>query len=462
MFQQVMQLGQSPAYRLALAERLEQERHRANNGTIPGGLASMVNIGTASYLRNKDKRDREAAQAAFVGGAGSSDRIGTPDGQQPNAPQIAPGYEGAEARLSALDGNAYAGRLSMMLAMEKRRKEEEAAQLNEQRAWQAGLVEDDRNFRREMLGKRLAGASGGSGSPKRQTAKAADGYLYYLDTGKRVFPNAKAPPGKSSGQPSIVQQYEYARSNGYEGSILDYQKELKDAGRDSTNINVNTGTRRQFHGLPDLPRGYDYARGPDGAPLVGENGAVSLVPLAGGPQSLNIAEKEAKKAAKTAGEVNKTGLVLEDIGRFREKIKTAPWYSPVTGLGGALLASIPGSGAYNTARISDTIRANIGFDRLQQMRDESPTGGALGAVNNQEMQLLQSVLGSLDQAQDDDQLLYNLERLDGIYRGIMRKLSAYPNAGQHGLEQSGDIGSGITAAPSSDSSVDDLIKKYGG
>jgi hypothetical protein len=42
------------------------------------------------------------------------------------------------------------------------------------------------------------------------------------------------------------------------------------------------------------------------------------------------------------------------------------------------------------------IQANLAFDRLQQMRDSSKTGGALGQVSNIELELLKSSLTALD------------------------------------------------------------------
>jgi hypothetical protein len=56
------------------------------------------------------------------------------------------------------------------------------------------------------------------------------------------------------------------------------------------------------------------------------------------------------------------------------------------------------------------------------MRDESPTGGALGQVAVQELEALQASLGSLNTSQSSDQLLRNLERLENQYRQSMLKI----------------------------------------
>lgn len=67
-----------------------------------------------------------------------------------------------------------------------------------------------------------------------------------------------------------------------------------------------------------------------------------------------------------------------------------------TGVVGAVMGAVPGTRALNLRRTIETIKANVGFNYLQQMRELSPTGGALGSLAVQEMQSLQSVLGNLD------------------------------------------------------------------
>ena len=82
-----------------------------------------------------------------------------------------------------------------------------------------------------------------------------------------------------------------------------------------------------------------------------------------------------------------------------------------TGFSGTVLGAIPGTDAYDLGKTLDTVRANIGFDKLQQMREASPTGGALGQVSERENILLQSVWGSVEQSQSEPQLRKNLEAL---------------------------------------------------
>ena len=75
---------------------------------------------------------------------------------------------------------------------------------------------------------------------------------------------------------------------------------------------------------------------------------------------------------------------------------------------GALLNSLPATAARSLSGDLDTIRANVGFEELQAMRDASPTGGALGQVSEMENRLLQSLRAAIDQFQSGDNLRSNL------------------------------------------------------
>lgn len=93
-----------------------------------------------------------------------------------------------------------------------------------------------------------------------------------------------------------------------------------------------------------------------------------------------------------------------------------------TGFFGAIGQYIPGTDAYDLSEKLTTIKSNLGFDRLQQMRDQSPTGGALGQVSEREGKKLEAVWGSLEQAQSKSQFLTALKRvedqIDASYKAI--------------------------------------------
>lgn len=67
-----------------------------------------------------------------------------------------------------------------------------------------------------------------------------------------------------------------------------------------------------------------------------------------------------------------------------------------------------------------TIQSNIGFDKLQTMRENSPTGGALGQVSDFENKLLQAVNGALDPV-TPEQLKKNLQIIKELYPKVLQE-----------------------------------------
>ena len=103
---------------------------------------------------------------------------------------------------------------------------------------------------------------------------------------------------------------------------------------------------------------------------------------------------------------DKASTVMSTIDSALEKVGFG-----TTGLTGAITSAIPGSKSYTLRKDIETIKANIGFDELQAMREASPTGGALGQVAVQELNSLQSTLGSLDPNQKEESLRKNLNKV---------------------------------------------------
>lgn len=165
---------------------------------------------------------------------------------------------------------------------------------------------------------------------------------------------------------------------------------------------------------------------------------VSMEVIPGSPEERKIQEAEQKGAAAAESTITASTIVLDEVKSLRNMIKGQKTADPVTGTLGAIVGEKGGVLKAGSARATaeeriKTIKANIGFDRLNQMRQESPTGGALGNITEQELAFLQSVLGSIDLSQKDDAILANLVRLEKIYNGILKKAQAYPNADKYGF-----------------------------
>ena len=86
---------------------------------------------------------------------------------------------------------------------------------------------------------------------------------------------------------------------------------------------------------------------------------------------------------------------------------------------GSYLSWLPESSARDVSAKLETVASIVAFSRLQEMRDNSATGGALGQISNLELTLLSSTLGSIAQSQSSDQLISNLRDIDAVLSGRM-------------------------------------------
>jgi chemotaxis protein histidine kinase CheA len=133
------------------------------------------------------------------------------------------------------------------------------------------------------------------------------------------------------------------------------------------------------------------------------------------------AERKDKKEDSKQAALSHANKVLGDVAETNTLVKPA-----TTGILGKPTSFIPGTDAYNLNQRLLTIKANLGFDRLQQMRDASPTGGALGQVAVQELQALQATVGSLDIGQDSKELAKNLSKIEHHYSNWIRTTRGEP------------------------------------
>ena len=74
-------------------------------------------------------------------------------------------------------------------------------------------------------------------------------------------------------------------------------------------------------------------------------------------------------------------------------------------------SNIPGSLGAELKAALKSAKAFTSFSTLQQMRENSPTGGALGNVSNVELDLLQNAMGALDIGMGLPELLANLQEI---------------------------------------------------
>lgn len=116
------------------------------------------------------------------------------------------------------------------------------------------------------------------------------------------------------------------------------------------------------------------------------------------------------KVQSASAEAYKTNNILNTIDTALSQVGGS-----TAGIGGAIMTKVPGSEAVDLQENLLTIKANIGFNELAQMRKDSPTGGALGQVSDMENKALQAARASLEQKQSPGQLRNNLTKIKDSY-----------------------------------------------
>jgi len=134
-----------------------------------------------------------------------------------------------------------------------------------------------------------------------------------------------------------------------------------------------------------------------------------------------IAAKDADKEVTEGVIPGKDVGALNALTAIDESIDLAENEWGTTGFVGAVirqfgtLTDFTDAGALG--RTIETIEANIGFDRLQRMRDESKTGGALGQVAVKELEALRATIAAIKPSMGKDRLVANLKKVREQYLG---------------------------------------------
>jgi hypothetical protein len=176
----------------------------------------------------------------------------------------------------------------------------------------------------------------------------------------------------------------------------------------------NQLTASKFQGTGSIPQ---LSLIGDGSTTSAPNSGLSFETLPG-------SKAETEQMALERKAVNAAANRLATASDVSETIDAAlTLASPkTTGAAGKALSLLPGTDAFKLSGTLDTIKANIGFDRLQAMRDASPTGGALGQVAVQEINLLQATIAKIDQGLDDKALKSNLTTVKESYSRLQKEL----------------------------------------
>jgi hypothetical protein len=164
-------------------------------------------------------------------------------------------------------------------------------------------------------------------------------------------------------------------------------------------------------------------QGPQEGDIADAPGKPSLIYSGGRWMALKDFDLQ-QEATKARGRVNsqegRVNTAQNMLGTIREAKGLVGPFS--TGFLGPAVKEIGGTNAANLDTKVDTMKANLAFDRLQEMRDNSPTGGAVGNVTERELDLLASTVASLKQKQSPEEFRNSLEKIERHYTDIRNRL----------------------------------------
>lgn len=145
---------------------------------------------------------------------------------------------------------------------------------------------------------------------------------------------------------------------------------------------------------------------------------------------------------------NTSSTLIKDL----ETLANHPGLPSITGIAAGRLPGITSQGREAQA-LYDKIMARGGFQELQNMRQASPTGGALGNVSNAEGQRLQAAFAALDRTQDAPSV-----------RKAIRDAIAQTQAAKQVIREAYDLTYEYrqqgAATPTAAPNIDALLNKY--
>lgn len=235
-------------------------------------------------------------------------------------------------------------------------------------------------------------------------------------TTRKAVVNATNPTGRAPAGAAPVKPSGSYSGPGYAGGSAEaasndqrfiLQRELEAATKQGRTADVAALNRE----LARLPGGAAPASVPPvpGIRVQSEAEKIGAATKAREDAALNSGEAGRKAKDRKDFAINSANTVIGVVDEASDLVG----YSTAGLLSG--LSGVRGSSAKDLAAKLETIKANLGFDRLQQMRDMSPTGGALGSVAVQELTALQSTVSSLDQGQSPPQLKASLAKIKKHY-----------------------------------------------
>jgi hypothetical protein len=137
-------------------------------------------------------------------------------------------------------------------------------------------------------------------------------------------------------------------------------------------------------------------------------------------QAETLAARQQRDITEVQSELRR---VIQAARRARRR-SAEGWF--MTGIGSEWIGGNTTEGQSLRGDLS-TIASNVAFDRLARMRAESPTGGALGAITERELDLLRDSIASLNTNQSDADFQRNMDEIINTYGRMYQRVGGSPS-----------------------------------
>ena len=187
-----------------------------------------------------------------------------------------------------------------------------------------------------------------------------------------------------------------------------------------TGITTHVALDRKGKKVGDL----GIASMPEYETVVNSNGTTTVTNLTTGSKTtadtIETPEEAIFRRVSLESKLSTINNVLTSITGAKELIDDG-----AAGLGYGLFANMPliPTDSKQLAAIVTQLNSTLAFDRLQQMRDESKTGGALGSIAVAELLLLQGALQSLDPSAGSEFFRDQLSVVENHYKNYALTLN---------------------------------------
>lgn len=255
----------------------------------------------------------------------------------------------------------------------------------------------------------------------------------------------------------IVNRYAPQGPENSAASVSNYKKYIADRTGLDINAPISAG---QIPAVAAAMREFETGNRPGGQSA----GGMTLgQPVAGTDLKARQVESKARSAASAAGtrydRMIKSAEQLLKSPNLDTIVGNIQGNIPETALG------VTSQGAANALALYNTLLVRGGFAELQNLRDASITGGALGQISDRENVMLQQAAATLARTQDEATFRQNLRDYINELRASKQRVQ---DAWERDFGKPFNAGGSAPAAPAQRQTpaggrnIDALLKKYGG